>query len=173
MTLLARKKCCANCGSEFSERRSDSELQWSKRSFCSLSCANKKKFEKTPIETRYWRHVVKRSGNKCWSWIGASDRHGYGALNDGNGTPKKAHRISWEIHFGAIPDGLGVLHKCDNPECSNPDHLFLGTQKHNALDMSNKGRMNPISYLNLRPGQKGVRGAGSKSIKELTNGIGQ
>ncbi len=171
MTVLARTKCCTRCGNEFTERKGDSETQWSKKSFCSISCANKAKFEKTPVDERYLWHVIKRGGGQCWSWSGAKDSRGYGTLNGGNGVPKRAHRISWEIHFGEIPAGLGVLHKCDNPECSNPDHLFLGTQKQNALDMSAKGRMNPISYLNLRPGQKGVVGAGNKPMKELANGI--
>lgn len=173
MTVLARTKSCANCGAEFSERRKDTEVEWSKRTYCSISCANKSKSEKRPVSVRYWLHVVTRDGDQCWSWNGATNGHGYGLLNRGDGVPAKAHRVSWEIHFGPIPEGLGVLHKCDNPECSNPKHLFLGTQKDNARDMSNKGRMNPISYLNLRPGQKGVLGAGHQPTTELPNGLSQ
>ncbi len=64
---------------------------------------------------------------------------GYGKFSV-DGKIVLAHRSSWELYNGGIPDGLLVLHKCDNPECSNPDHLFLGTCSDNSIDMSNKGR---------------------------------
>lgn len=64
-----------------------------------------------------------------------------------------------EQAYGAIPDGLVICHRCDNPECTNPDHLFAGTQKDNMMDCSAKGRVNPRSLHNLRPRKKGFRGA--------------
>ncbi len=70
----------------------------------------------------------------CWNWAGALVE-GYGQI-DGIG----AHRVSWEIHFGAIPEGQWVLHRCDNPRCCNPAHLFLGTSKENVADMVAKSR---------------------------------
>ena len=75
----------------------------------------------------------------------------------------KAHRVSYEMANGPIPDGLIIRHKCDNPNCVNPKHLESGTQKDNMLDASFRGRINPKSLLNLRPGEKGVYGAGTKS----------
>ena len=78
-------------------------------------------------------------------------------------SPEKAHRVSFEKKHGPIPIGLNVCHKCDNPECSNPDHLFLGTQKDNMRDCSKKKRLSKKSLLNLIPGAKGYIGA--KTVK--------
>lgn len=75
----------------------------------------------------------------CWLWTGAKNKDGYGQLFV-DGIAKSTHRISWEVHHGAIPDGLHVLHKCDNPPCVNPDHLFLGTNQDNVVDRESKGR---------------------------------
>jgi hypothetical protein len=90
----------------------------------------------TPTE-RFWRYVVKTDG--CWRWTSYTDPNGYGRLNV-NGKPILASRMSYLVHFGSIPDGMYVCHKCDNPVCSNPDHLFLGSQADNVRDMHSKGR---------------------------------
>jgi hypothetical protein len=97
------------------------------------------KLKPTPIDKRFWQYVNKTGD--CWLWIGAKKATGYGYTSlSGKGV--RAHRASWEIHRGPIPDGLCVLHKCDNPPCVNPDHLFLGTQQDNMTDKYNKGRQN-------------------------------
>jgi len=75
----------------------------------------------------------------CWEWQAAKDKQGYGKFSY-KGKDMLAHRASWMIYNGKIPDGICVLHKCDNPSCVNPKHLFLGTRKDNAKDMLNKGR---------------------------------
>lgn len=75
----------------------------------------------------------------CWEWSAGRNAQGYG-LFWFRGSMKRASRISWELHHGPIPDQLWVLHKCDNPGCVNPDHLFLGTRSDNMKDMHAKSR---------------------------------
>lgn len=91
------------------------------------------------LEARFWAKVKKSDG--CWEWT-AMKRGGYGRITrDGKSNGMlTAHRLSWELAHGAIPVGLFVLHKCDNPPCVRPDHLFLGTQYDNVQDRVAKGR---------------------------------
>ena len=84
---------------------------------------------------RFWSKVNKTE--HCWLWIAYRER--YGIFKSGSKCIK-AHRYSWVIANGDIPNNLRVLHRCDNPACVRPDHLFLGTQRDNILDMENKGR---------------------------------
>src|SRR5687768_4813252 len=87
------------------------------------------------VAERFWPKVQKRKAANCWYWLANKDGKGYGTLSTTMGAaPAKAHRISWELHFGPIPDGLCVLHACDNPGCVNPGHLMLGTKMANAID---------------------------------------
>lgn len=95
---------------------------------------------------RFWSHVD-QSG-ECWKWTGMTVV-GYGTLRV-NARPTKAHRFSWELHNGPIPDGLFVCHHCDNPACVRPSHLFLGTHSDNMRDMRAKGRAGH-SVLGLGP----------------------
>ena len=88
-------------------------------------------------EERFWVKVVR--GPDCWNWNGGKLVEGYGRFVD-RGKYVLAHRVSWEIHNGPIPEGLCVLHRCDNPPCTNPDHLFVGTHGDNARDRAAKGR---------------------------------
>lgn len=86
----------------------------------------------------------------CWEWIAKTvTDFGYGSIGSGRGvSPFKAHRVAWALKNGPIPKGMCVCHRCDNPPCVNPDHLFLGTKKDNTRDMVSKGRMvaPPRSY---------------------------
>jgi hypothetical protein len=73
----------------------------------------------------------------CIVWIGHKDAHGYGQIRMG-GKWKKAHRVNYELHKGAIPIGLVIMHKCDNTSCINIEHLSAGTQTENIMDMHSK-----------------------------------
>jgi hypothetical protein len=88
-------------------------------------------------EQRFWSKVQKTRG--CWLWSGSKCEKGYGRFAI-NRKPNLSHRVSWELSFGKIRDGLFVLHRCDNPSCVRPNHLFLGTQKDNMADMHAKKR---------------------------------
>lgn len=83
----------------------------------------------------------------CWEWIGAVNGAGYGHLQH-RGKKLLAHRLAYEWHYGPIPKGQVVCHRCDNPICANPEHLFLGTQKDNVRDMVRKGRLSNRSGHN-------------------------
>lgn len=98
----------------------------------------------------------------CWLWLGAISS-GYGSINL-KGKTFRAHRASWAIHRGPIPEGLYVLHKCDTPCCVNPNHLFLGNQSDNINDAVAKGR-----YCYLRP--QGEKSSGAKLNQEQVETI--
>ena len=88
---------------------------------------------------RFWSKVEILDENACWEWTGANNgRYGQFWVNE---RLEQSHRVSWILHCGEIPEGLFVLHECDNPSCVNPDHLFLGTQKDNMRDAVKKGRL--------------------------------
>jgi hypothetical protein len=87
-------------------------------------------------------------------WTASKNRYGYGKFSAGTrGRWIGAHRYSYGLAYGAIPDGMHVLHKCDNPACVRPDHLFLGTQRENLVDMTEKGRR----YIPFSEGERNGR----------------
>jgi hypothetical protein len=92
--------------------------------------------------TRFWSKVSKGDPDDCWEWSACRLPGGYGRFSVSDGRPQVyqyAHRIAWELTHGS-PGPKQVLHRCDNPACCNPAHLFLGTQKDNMLDKVAKGR---------------------------------
>lgn len=104
-------------------------------------------------EARFWSKVNKdgptmpHMETPCWLWTAGKDGKGYGAFKVA-GKQLIAHRVSWMITHGLIPGGLYACHRCDNPTCCNPDHLFLGTAGDNAKDRASKGRNNSPSGTN-------------------------
>lgn len=89
------------------------------------------------LKRKFEERVIKKEG--CWDWKGARYENGYAGIQY-NGKRIRAHRASWMIYNGEIPKDKSVCHKCDNPPCTNIDHLFLGTHKENMQDMTNKNR---------------------------------
>ena len=91
-------------------------------------------------EEKFWKRLDKKS-NGCWEWTKAHNKDGYGQTCY-KGKMVWTHRMAWIYSKGEIPEGMHVLHKCDNPACCNPDHLFLGTHKDNMNDRDKKNRCN-------------------------------
>lgn len=93
----------------------------------------------TTIMGRFMEYISMEPMSGCWLWTGSpSDR--YGSFSPTKKTHDRAHRISWTLHFGNIPEGMCVLHKCDTPGCVNPQHLFLGSSADNVHDCVGKRR---------------------------------
>lgn len=94
---------------------------------------------KQSLKEGFEKFVIRNPG-KCWGWKGCAPKNpGYGQFRSAMKL-ERAHRASWTLHFGEIPKGIFVLHKCDNRICSNPQHLFLGNHLSNTKDMMEKGR---------------------------------
>lgn len=136
---------CISCGNEFHRIVTKGRNQ---PSFCGRECYDKYHFiwsqatEEQILERlkmHFEKNVIRQDG--CWDWKGYIARNGYAEIaRSKNFSIKHAHRISWMIHKGKIPEGLFICHKCDNPKCTNPDHLFIGTHQDNNKDRDEKGR---------------------------------
>lgn len=114
---------------------------------------------KNKIISRFWNRVEITPDNQCWKWKSYKQTGGgYGIIASNFKFFEYAHRVSWEIHYGPIPKGMLICHHCDNPECANPKHLFLGTSKDNVQDMIQKGRKNPAhSHPNRKSTGEGYK----------------
>lgn len=110
----------------------------------------------------FWAKVETHGAAECWPWRGAINNKGYGNVKwEGRYTP--AHRVAYALTYGAFPPKAWVLHKCDNPPCCNPDHLFLGNAKMNSEDAVAKGRM----AQKERHGRRKLGQAQVNAIREL------
>ena len=138
---------------------------------------------------RFFDKIEKCPDTGCWNWTGAlrsKKRESYGALKY-LGRTVDAHKVSWMIHNGEIPDGMYICHVCDNKKCVNPKHLFLGTHSDNMKDAMRKGRLNPpdLSPYYIKKGnipsnrlltneqvvylKELIRNRGNKSLKQIAN----
>ena len=128
-------RVCEFCGAGFTTKRSN--VSRGNGRYCSKSCA-RTQVRGASID-RFSALYIPEPNSGCWLWIGALGRPGYGSFCISK-TPTRAHRASWLLHNGTIPEGQFVLHKCDVPACVNPEHLFLGTGLDNVRDCISKGR---------------------------------
>jgi hypothetical protein len=149
------KNNCENCGKDFIWKRYKNQTV---ARFCSKSCwyswngkylssFNEKRFQwnkatvkevEERLKLNFEKKVIKKDG--CWDWNGCVDKDGYPLMPSGYHKQSRAHRVSYEIFLGKIPKGKLVCHRCDNPICTNPDHLFIGDHRENQVDSINKGR---------------------------------
>jgi len=152
-----RRFCCKKCWHIFNAKTiasyNDNRFQWK-------NCTEQEKLER--IRSRFEEKVIKSDG--CWGWNGYLDKNGYPLLKSGSGGKEfketRGNRISWLLYVGEIPEGKYLCHNCDNPLCTNPDHLFLASAKQNSEDMVKKGR-----------GNKGSKHGNSKLTEELVKEI--
>jgi hypothetical protein len=134
-------RVCVHCGKEFVVFASDARL--SPCLFCTAACHYA--HQRATRAERFWAKVD-RSGD-CWVWTGRRDPQGYGRTGLSGNSSERAHRLAWKLTHGDIPAGLWVLHRCDNPPCVRPDHLFLGDNAANMADLVEK-RLSPIGERN-------------------------
>jgi len=162
-----KKRNCELCGIVFYDKYRTSGLRT--RRFCSRACSYKSparseklsksltgkrcspltEFKKTPPLERFFSYIKKKK-NKCWEWQLQGDKNGYGSFSITGKAREalRAHRASWILFVGEIPKGMLVCHKCDNPPCVNPKHLFLGTNNDNMIDKMLKDRQTKGENVN-------------------------
>lgn len=141
------QRTCRTCGTHFRISQRQADRGWGH--YCSKACSVNRPRDHM---ARFWKYVERRGPDECWWWIGGRQRSKthdveYGCLGWPTGKDRKiqAHRISYLIHKGPIPEGLWVLHSCDQPLCVNPAHLRAGTPRDNTCDMYARGRAVPPS----------------------------
>ena len=160
---------CIQCGAVY---QSKNRVQ----RYCSVHCAKlhhhaiNPELSQRPVLSRFWSRIDKT--DTCWNWTRSKSKAGYGFMSI-KGVHTYMHRFSYELHFGAIPDELLVCHRCDNPACVRPDHLFLGTDQDNTTDKVWKGRhlrgnqvynakLNPDAVRDIRISELSVSNLASK-----------
>lgn len=137
------KRQCETCGKRFNVN--PAKVKAGKGRYCSLDCYMRARYGRPGKITTgqdFWARVDQSGGpNACWPWMGYRTPRGYGRLYCGSRTPVYAHRVACALAHGPIPPGMDACHKCDNPPCCNPAHLFPGTQDDNIQDAKRKGRL--------------------------------
>lgn len=118
------------------------------------------------LKKSFEKHVIRQEG--CWSWKGPIAKFGYAVMSCRKEIgPCRGHKASWIIHKGPIPEGMHVCHKCDNPICTNPDHLWIGTYKQNNDDKIAKGRANFVNPPVKKGSDNGSSKLNEDQVKEI------
>ena len=135
--MIPTPLCECGCGQPTPKRPRARKSRGEHRRFVSHS--HWAKLPRKPVERRFWEKVDKRSIDECWPWKASTGRGGYGHFPIGR-THQLAHRVSWELSVGPLPQGMWVLHHCDVPSCVNPLHLYLGMHAENMRDRAVRKR---------------------------------
>lgn len=133
-------KCQCGCGRDVLIARDTNHRTWETVKGYPLRFVNghnRRRYKS--IKDLFYENITPGSVDECWEWPLSRVEPGYGRVRLGK-TEYRTHRLSWELHFGPIPEDMFVLHHCDNPPCVNPSHLFLGTHQDNMDDMVRKDR---------------------------------
>lgn len=130
-------KKCHYCASPLVRKPRESHSYFDARKYCNRSCRTSDR-NANPIWLTFAQKAA-RNDSGCIEWTGHKDAKGYGRFASHSGEIL-AHRLAYGMHYGAVPVGKFVLHRCDNPACVNPSHLFLGNNQDNMDDMKRKGR---------------------------------
>lgn len=133
---------CGICGTNVTELSTRSRYRKRGYGYCSPPCHGEAKRRAAAARrtTRFLSRVKKGDPDECWPYQGYRSARGYGFVTEGAAKNTPAHRYMYRLVFGEVPDNKVVCHKCDNPPCCNPNHLWLGSNAENIQDMWRKGR---------------------------------
>ena len=141
-----KSELCLQCGSRLERKKNEKLRDWNLRKYCDRSCFVS---HKNSLYVSASEMIINNTtgGDGCWEWQLYTDKKGYGRTTPYFGEVL-THRISYIEFVGPIPDGLHVLHSCDNPKCVNPKHLRVGTNDDNVADRHERGRWASMSGVN-------------------------